>query len=65
VLGAIVHRLIDGIQRFLWGSGTLLEAAGRVPDWWLIVALPAAGGLVVGLSSSPRAAAGRGRGCRF
>jgi CIC family chloride channel protein len=59
VLGALVHTLIDGIQRLLWGSGDLLAAADQAPPWFVILA-PAAGGLVVGLIFL--AARGRGRG---
>lgn len=49
VMGVFVHRLIDVLQRLLWGSsGSLLTIAQDVP-WWRVVAVPAAGGLLVGL----------------
>jgi CIC family chloride channel protein len=64
VSGAIVHRLIDAIQRLLWGGGTLVEAAARVPNW-LVVALPAVGGLAVGLIFLASRGAGRGLGMSF
>lgn len=62
--GALVHRLIEAIQRLLWGSGTLVEAAARLPAWW-IVAAPAAGGLVVGLIFFATRGVGRGTGMSF
>jgi chloride channel protein, CIC family len=62
--GAVVHRLIDGLQRLLWGGGTLVEAAARVPPWWMVAA-PAAGGLVVGLIFLASRGVGRGTGMSF
>lgn len=47
-LGVAVHRLIDTLQRLLWGSSNLLEAAAEVPAWQAIAA-PAAGGLLIAL----------------
>jgi CIC family chloride channel protein len=49
LLGITVHRLIRGLTALLWGtSGSLVEAAARVPPW-LVVGAPALGGLVIGL----------------
>lgn len=49
VLGAVVHALIQVLQSLLWRSPEgLLEAVHRVPRWW-VVAVPAFGGLLVGL----------------
>jgi chloride channel protein, CIC family len=47
-LGVAVHRLIDTLQRLLWGSSNLLEAAAEVPVWQAVAA-PAAGGLLIAL----------------
>jgi chloride channel protein, CIC family len=47
-LGSLVHSLITLLQRLLWNSDTLVEAARAAP-WWVVVATPALGGLVVGL----------------
>jgi CIC family chloride channel protein len=47
-LGVAVHRLIDNLQRLLWGSSNLLEAAAEVPLWQAIAA-PVAGGVLIGL----------------
>jgi H+/Cl- antiporter ClcA len=47
-LGVAVHRLIDTLQRLLWGSSNLLEAAAEVPLWQALAA-PAAGGLMIAL----------------
>jgi CIC family chloride channel protein len=58
-LGVLVHKLIDGIQRLLWGGDDLLAAALAAPPWF-VVAAPAAGGLVVGLIF--HLARGRGHG---
>ncbi|HEX6202841.1 MAG TPA: chloride channel protein [Thermoanaerobaculia bacterium] len=62
--GAVVHRLIDGIQRLLWGGADLLAAARDAPEWYLIAA-PAAGGLLVGLVFLASRGAGRGTGMSF
>lgn len=49
VLGLATEVLISGVQRVLWGrSGELLAVAREVPRW-VVVAAPAAGGLLVGL----------------
>lgn len=49
VLGLATDLLISGVQRVLWGrSGELLAVAREVPRW-VVVAAPAAGGLLVGL----------------
>src|SRR3954469_15486834 len=49
VLGLATEMLIGGVQRVLWGrSGELLAVAREVPRW-VVVAAPAAGGLLVGL----------------
>jgi CIC family chloride channel protein len=49
VLGLATDLLIGGVQRVLWGrSGELLAVAHEVPRW-VVVAAPAAGGLLVGL----------------
>lgn len=48
LLGVAVHRLIDTLQRLLWGSSNLLEAAAEVP-FWQAVAAPAAGGVLIAL----------------
>jgi chloride channel protein, CIC family len=49
LLGVLVHRLIDGVRVLLWGYWpNLANAAERAPVW-LVVAAPAAGGLLVGL----------------
>ena len=47
-LGSAVHGLITLLQRVLWGPGALVDAARAAP-WWVVVATPALGGLVVGL----------------
>ena len=48
-LGALVFRLlIELFQSIFWaGSGSLIEQVAATP-WWLVVAIPAAGGLLVG-----------------
>lgn len=49
VLGVAVHRLIDGFQWLLYGSGESLVAAVReLPTWW-VVGAPTVGGVIVGL----------------
>ncbi|HEX6200099.1 MAG TPA: chloride channel protein [Thermoanaerobaculia bacterium] len=48
LLGVAVHRLIDTLQRLLWGSSNLLEAAAEVP-LWQAVAATTVGGVLIGL----------------
>lgn len=49
LLGAIVHALIRLFQSVLWRSPeSILEAAHKVPNWW-VVAVLAFGGALVGL----------------
>jgi CIC family chloride channel protein len=49
LLGITVHRLIRGLTALLWGtSGSLVEAAGRLPPW-VVVGAPALGGVIVAL----------------
>jgi CIC family chloride channel protein len=49
LLGLCTEYLIGGLQRLLWGSSAdLIGVAARAPRW-LVVAAPAAGGLMVGL----------------
>lgn len=58
VMGVVIHELVDGIQRLLWGTADLVAAVGSLRQageegawwWWLVVVgTPAAGGLLVGL----------------
>ncbi|HKI02052.1 MAG TPA: chloride channel protein [Thermoanaerobaculia bacterium] len=49
LLGLVTQFLIDAFQTLLWGSpGELLAIIPKVPRW-VVVAAPAAGGVVVGL----------------
>ncbi|HEX2641419.1 MAG TPA: chloride channel protein [Thermoanaerobaculia bacterium] len=49
VLGIAVHFLIEALQTLLWRSpGELIEVARHAPRW-VVVAAPAAGGVLVGL----------------
>ncbi|HUO86340.1 MAG TPA: chloride channel protein [Thermoanaerobaculia bacterium] len=64
LLGALVHRLIDGVERLLWGSSDLLAAAAAAPAWFKVAA-PACGGLVVGLVFLLSRGLGRGTGMSF
>jgi chloride channel protein, CIC family len=49
ILGLATEVLLGAVQRVLWGSrGDLLVVAPKVPSW-LVIAAPAAGGLLVGL----------------
>lgn len=46
-LSSLVHLLIDGLRRLLWGEGSLIELASTAP-WWVVVGAPTVGGLLVG-----------------
>jgi CIC family chloride channel protein len=48
-IGALVFRLlIEFFQALFWfGSGSLVEQAAATP-WWLVLTIPAAGGLLIG-----------------
>lgn len=48
-LGVAVHALIDVVLAALWRSPESLLAAAQSSPWWLVVAIPAFGGLLVGV----------------
>ncbi|HEX2162865.1 MAG TPA: chloride channel protein [Thermoanaerobaculia bacterium] len=64
LVGTLLHRLIDGVRRWLWGGEDLLDAVAAVPAW-LVIAAPAAGGLVVGLVFLLSRGVGRGTGMSY
>lgn len=49
VVGLVVTRLIAGLQRILWGSGEEILAAAESVPWWVRVAAPMLGGLLLAL----------------
>lgn len=71
-LGAAIHAVINAIQRFLWGGVDLavavdqMRAAGAATGtwwWWtFVIAIPAVGGLVVGLTWQATKGVGRSAG---
>ena len=70
--GVLVHTLINGLQRLLWGGvdlpaavAAIRRAGGATGSWWwwaLVIAIPAAGGLAVGLLFRASRGVGRGSG---
>jgi chloride channel protein, CIC family len=71
-VGVLVHTLINALQRLLWGGVDLARAVDEIAtagattgSWWwwaLVIGIPAAGGLVVGVLFHFSRGTGRGSG---